>query len=132
MERNIKEMTRKALEFKKIRLNERLDAIKQKIDRIDNSPNVYSDIVIQQSYLEKYRARRSLMLDYKQELEEVYYLLSTDIETYIVSSNMLAKCIEKCDFAVYEFDGEFIKVVRIMNFPSENYCLVTMAPLPTA
>lgn len=130
MENYIKDAARKTLEFKKQRLNERLDAIKQ---NIDNAPNVYSaDIVNQQSHLEKYRARRSLMLDYKQELEEVYYLLSTDIETYIVSSNMLAKRIEKCDSAVYEFDGEYIKVVRIMNFPSESYCLVTIAALPTA
>lgn len=130
MEKNIKEMARKALEFKKIRLNERLEIINHKID---NAPNVYSaDIVKQQSQIEKYRARRSLMLDYKQELEEVTYLLSTGVETYIVPPHTLANRIEKCDSAVYEFDGEYIKVVRIMNFPCESYCLVTIAALPTA
>ena len=115
------------VEFKITRLNQKLDTLMSKIER---APSLYDDSVKLEPKLENYNYRVVLIKRYLEELQEIQSILATPENViHIVPKSTATRQIDKAEFASVEFEGDFVQVIMIQNYPSEEYFLVTLEPL---
>ena len=115
------------VEFKVARLTSKLAELSDKIKR---ASTLYDDTVKRDSKVDTYKYRISTIRRYLEELQEIQSILDTpEYVVHIVPKSTATRQIDKSDFVNVEFDGEFVQLTLIQNYPSEDYYLVTLAPL---
>lgn len=131
MTKKAKKINPKAqLEFKVLRLNNKL---KELSDKIKRAPTQYKDHVKKDSKMESYQYKQSNIKNYLEELnlllEDINVGLIPQSTLSIVPKTTLERKIEQSDFAETLFEGEYITAIKILNYPSEEIIFIALTPL---
>lgn len=101
--------------------------IKRKKERLKTISKM--DLPVNKAVFDIHKRRIENARIFLDELEEVEMLLMSGVPMKVVPRNIFKKQVEKADFVVTEFDGEFCQIAIVQNFPFEDVWLIHTASI---
>lgn len=68
-------------------------------------------------------------IEYMFELEEIEVIAYKGVNIRSVTQKTIEKLMDKADYCIVDYEGDFVKIVEILNYPYEPLWLIYMAPV---